>query len=338
MKLWWVLLLLLVGFTSCKKDGLPLNEHTVGLMELPLGFPEMPEPENNRYTYARWQLGKKLFFDPVLSSERTISCASCHHPERAFSDTVAFSLGVAQRTGTRNSPSLSNIGYHPYLQREGGVATLEMQVAVPIQEFHEMDFNFVEIIERLMLDSLYIAMSLAAYDRLPDPFVVSRALACFQRSLISGNSHYDHFLRGNKSGIFSESAKRGMAIFFREDIGCAHCHSGFNFTSYAFENNGLYEVYTDPGRERLTGMIADRGLFKIPSLRNVGFTAPYMHDGSLATLEEVVEHYSLGGKNYPGKSPIVKPLNLSTQDKADLVRFLESLSDYEFVNNSHFRQ
>lgn len=328
---------MIAGFSSCKKDVLPPTDGMIGLMEIPSGFPEMPEPEDNRYSYARWQLGKKLFFDPVLSRDNTIACASCHHSQHAFSDTVALSFGVSNRIGTRNAPSLTNIGYHPYLQREGGVASLEMQVAVPIQEFHEMDFNFVEITEMLLRDSQYIAMSMMAYERLPDPFVVSRALACFQRSLISGNSSFDYYQRGQNNDNFSESAKRGMALFFRDDIGCLHCHSGFNFTSYAFENNGLYEEYLDPGRERLTGKLVDRGLFKIPSLRNVGLTAPYMHDGSISTLTEVVEHYNSGGKNYPRKSPLVKSLNLSHQEKVDLVHFLESLSDYEFVNSSLFR-
>jgi cytochrome c peroxidase len=338
MKLWWTIFLILAGFTSCIKDVLPSDDSGVGLMEIPSGFPEMPEPEDNLYSYARWQLGKKLFFDPVLSRDNTIACASCHHPQYAFSDTVALSFGVSQRIGTRNAPTLTNIGYHPYLQREGGVATLEMQVAVPVQEFHEMDFNFVEITERLLQDSQYIAMSLSAYDRLPDPFVVSRALACFQRSLISGNSAFDAYQRGQNPGDFSVGAQRGMAIFFRDDIGCFHCHDGFNFTSYTFENNGLYEEYKDPGRERLTGKLEDRGLFKVPSLRNVGFTAPYMHDGSISTLAEVIEHYNRGGRDYPRKSPHIKKLNLSQQDKADLVLFLESLNDYEFANNSLFRQ
>jgi cytochrome c peroxidase len=300
------------------------------LLQVPDGFPELIFPEGNELTEARWLLGKKLFFDPVLSRDSSISCASCHLPQFAFSDTAAFSPGVDGAPGTRNAPSLANVAYHPYFMREGGVPTLEMQILVPIQEHNEFDFNILLIAERLQGDSLYRAMSQTAYGREPDHFVITRAIACFERTLLSGDSAYDR-------NELTSAAERGRQLFFGEKTQCSQCHGGFNFTHYAFENNGLYEEYADPGRFRLTGLEQDRALFKVPSLRNVALTAPYMHDGSLGSLKEVVAHYSSGGAAHPNKSPLIRPLGLSAQERADLVAFLESLTDVTFVNNPKFR-
>jgi cytochrome c peroxidase len=312
---------------ACGKEPVPEPEP---LLQVPNGFPDPIFPEGNELTEARWLLGKKLFFDPVLSRDSSISCASCHLPAFAFSDTTAFSPGVGGASGTRNSPSLANVAYHPYLLREGGVPTLEMQILVPIQEHNEFDFNILLIAERLQRDSLYRAMSQAAYGREPDHFVITRAIACFERTLLSGDSAYDR-------DELSPAAERGRQLFFGEKTQCSQCHGGFNFTHYAFENNGLYEEYADPGRFRLTGQEEDRALFKVPSLRNVGLTAPYMHDGSIPTLEAVVAHYDSGGAAHPHKSPLIKPLGLSAQERADLVAFLQSLTDEAFVNNPKFR-
>ncbi len=305
------------------------------LMEVPEGFPDIPFPSENAFTEARWELGKRLFFDPIMSVDASISCASCHKPELAFSDDRAFSPGVAQRPGTRNSPSLANVAYHPYYTREGGVPTLEMQVLVPIQEHNEFDFNILLIAERLRADSTYYQMALDAYEREPDPYVITRALACFERSLISGNSAYDQHERGQKN--LPPSALRGKELFFGERTQCNSCHSGFNFTNYAFANNGLYTNYEDLGRFRLTGQEQDRATYKVPSLRNVDLTAPYMHDGSMTTLEAVIEHYNSGGKDHPNKSPLLQPLLLNDQEKEDLVAFLQSLSDPLFTENPIFK-
>lgn len=316
------------------EEAVPLTPFPL-LMEVPEGFPDIPYPEDNAFTEARWQLGKQLFFDPIMSVDASISCASCHQPELAFSDDQAFSPGVAQRLGTRNSPSLANIAYHPYYTREGGVPTLEMQVLVPIQEHNEFDFNILLIAERLLADSTYYQMALDAYEREPDPYVITRALACFERSLISGNSAYDQHQRGEKN--LPPSVLRGQELFFSERTQCSNCHGGFNFTNYAFANNGLYSNYEDLGRFRLTGEEQDRATFKVPSLRNVELTAPYMHDGSLATLEAVIEHYNSGGKDHPNKSPLLQPLLLNDQEKEDLVAFLKNLSDPLFIENPIFK-
>jgi cytochrome c peroxidase len=335
----WFSLLLLLSWTACQdKEETMTPLHIPALMEIPKGFPPLDEPEGNEFTAERWALGKRLFFDPVMSLDSTISCASCHQPALAFSDEVAFSPGVENRPGVRNAPPLFNLAYHPYFTREGGVPTLEMQVLVPIQEHNEFDFNILLIAERLSKDSTYVAMCDAAYGRQPDAFTITRALACFERSLLSGNSRYDQYLQEGKEEVLSESAIRGMDLFFSEKTNCSQCHSGFNFSNYAFENNGLYDNYPDPGRFRLTGLETDRAKFKVPSLRNIEVTAPYMHDGSMQRLSEVIDHYQSGGKNHPNKDPLIQPLHLTDTDKQDLIEFLKSLTDDNFIHHPLFKQ
>ena len=330
---------LLIIFTACRKD-LPEESPVApeSLLAVPPGFPAPVFPDGNGLTPARWMLGKKLFYDPIMSSDSTRSCASCHHAAKAFSDTVAFSPGIADRPGTRNAPTLANIGYHPYFTREGGVPTLEMQILVPIQEHNEFDFNILLIVERLLRDTVYVRMSREAYDREPDAFVITRSIACFERTLISGQSPYDLYFLQGKNEALTTAEKRGMNLFFSEKTDCSQCHTGFNFTNYAFENNGLYADYPDPGRFRLTELESDRARFKVPTLRNVALTSPYMHDGSLTTLEAVVEHYNAGGYPHPNKNVLIRPLGLTADEKADLVAFLNSLTDQAFVRNPKFRQ
>ncbi|MBL7775164.1 MAG: cytochrome-c peroxidase [Saprospiraceae bacterium] len=328
----FILLLLLTG---CVKES-PEAPATGPLLAVPPGFPAPVFPVDNAFSPERWALGKKLFFDPVLSADSTVACASCHRPALAFADDRPFSPGVAGRPGARNAPSLANVAYQPYFTREGGVPTLEMQVLVPIQEHNEFGFNILPIAERLRRDSSYVRMSQAAYQRAPDPFVITRAIACFERSLISGRSRFDAWAYARNTAALSASERRGMQLFFSEKTQCGACHGGFNFTNYAFENNGLYVDYPDPGRYRLTELESDRARFKIPSLRNVALTAPYMHDGSLPSLEAVIEHYDSGGRAHPNKSPLVHPLGLSAREKSDLLAFLHSLTDTEFITNPNF--
>lgn len=302
----------------------------------PTGFPEIPVPDDNKFSEARWLLGRKLFYDPIMSVDSSISCSSCHLAQYAFSDTVALSLGAAKAPGTRNAPTLTNVAYHPYFTRDGGVPTLEMQILVPIQEHNEFNFNIVLIAERMQQDSSYAKMSREAYEREPDHFVITRALGCFERTMISGNSRYDqHFLQGKK--VLSDEEIRGKELFFSERVGCNNCHSGFNFTNYSFENNGLYIAYADSGRIRFTNKEADRALFKVPTLRNVALTAPFMHDGSISSLEAVVDHYSSGGVGHKHKSEHIKPLELKEDEKQSLVAFLNTLTDEEFINNKLYQ-
>ncbi len=313
------------------------------LVDVPPGFPAQTYPLDNQPTPERAALGKALFFSTAFSSDNSIACASCHRPEMAFTDGRAVSPGVAGRMGTRNTPSLANVGYLPYYLREGSVPTLEMQVLVPIQEHDEFDMNILDVAERLKSDTAIVRMSMQAYARDIDPFVITRAIACYERTLVSGRSRYDTYVSGgiasgrSNAVELNSSELRGMSLFFSSRVRCSSCHGGFAFTNHAFTNNGLYTSYSDAGRFRLTKAEGDRATFKTPSLRNVAVTAPYMHDGSLASLEAVVAHYSGGGAMHPNKSSLLKPLNLSSQEQIDLVSFLQTLTDREFCTNLSHR-
>lgn len=295
-------------------------------------FPEVPYTAENQFTPERFKLGKKLFFDPILSIDSTLSCASCHKPSLAFSDSVPFSPGVMDRPGTRNAPSLANVAFHPYFLKEGGVPTLEMQVLVPIQEHNEFAHNIVDIAEQLKKQPEYVRMCQDAYGRAPEAFTITRALGVFERSLISSNSPFDRHLQGDRTAMGKE-ALRGMELFFSDRVGCTNCHSGPNFTQYAFETNRSDTADGDIGRMRFSKIPADRFRFKVPSLRNVELTAPYMHDGRLATLEDVVEHYNGGGHSRAAPNDKIKPLGLSNHEIAELVAFLHSLTDTLFVQD-----
>ena len=333
------LLSLLLLVTACRKAS-PACEVLALPRELdvaPRGFPPLPFPAANAYTAARWRLGKKLFYDPVLSIDGSLSCGSCHQAEFAFADDRAFSPGVANRAGTRNAPALINLAYQPYFLREGGLPTLEMQILVPIQEENEFDHNIVDIAEVLKLDPEYVRMSQEAYAREPDAFVITRAIATFERTLVSGNSAYDKAEFQQCQEALTVAQQRGKALFFGPKANCSHCHNGLNFTNNAFENNGLYETYADVGRMRLSKDSADLARFKVPSLRNVALTAPYMHDGSITTLEAVISHYDQGGFAHPNKNPILKPIGLSQREKEDLLQFLNALTDTDFISDPRFQ-
>ena len=334
----WLVTLAAVALacSGCSKE-MERNEIVDNLLLLPFWIPEPPFQEENVFTQERWELGKKLFFDPSLSLNQTVSCGSCHLPSLAFSDSLPTSFGDLGTSGNTNAPPLFNLAYHPYYTRAGGVPSLEMQVAVPVQEHNEFNQNMVELIARLALNPLYEEASQIAYHRTFDSFTLTRALAVFERSLISGSSSYDRFSHLGEYSAMNPSAKRGMELFFSSKTNCSSCHSGFNFTSYEFENNGLYETYSDSGRMRITHLEEDRAKFKIPSLRNVAFTAPYMHDGTISTLQNVVAHYNSGGQTHANKSHLVRPLGLTETEQEDIVAFLNSLTDYSFIQNPNFR-
>ena len=329
--------LFLLSTLSCRQIEDGRARDYLGLLELPQGFEDPSFPEENLFTPERWALGKKLFFDPIMSRDQTVSCASCHKPELAFSDNSSVSFGVENRSGRRNAPSLANVAYHPYYTREGGVPTLEMQALVPIQEHDEFDFNILLIQERLYEIPEYVSMAQEAYGKLPDYQVITRALATFQRALLSGQSPYDEYINTQSTDALTPDQLRGMNLFFSDRLGCSNCHSGIHFTNYSLENNGLYEAYEDSGLYRLTNDSTDIGRFKVASLRNLSYTAPYMHDGSLSTLEEVILHYEVGVQSHPNLSDQITPFSLTQEERSDLLRFLESLDDDNFVSNPIFQ-
>ena len=325
----WLLIFLTLLFISCGKER--ANQNEIFQLDIPHGFPDPIIPEDNQLTYERIELGKRLFYDAILSKDGTISCESCHKQEFAFADNVTISAGVEGRFGFRNSMSLANMAYQDALMREGGVPTLEMQVLVPIQDHNEMDFNILSVAERLNLDSTYINASIRAYNRIPDAFVITRALASFQRTMLSGDSDYDR-------NLLDEKEENGKELFFSNELACSSCHGTFLFSNLTIENNGLYEVYEDSGKYRLTNLQEDIGKFKVPSLRNIEITAPYMHNGSLSNLEEVIEHYASGGKNHFNKSELITGFDITDDEKDNLIRFLKSLTDNNFTNNSLFEE
>lgn len=323
---------------SCKKETVDSISVPTSVMQIPEGFPPIVFPEGNDFTYQRWALGKRLFYDPIMSRQHTISCSSCHLSQNAFSDTLDFSKGDNSILGKSNAPTLTNIGYNPYFTRAGGVATLEMQILVPIQEHDEFNTNILDIVDRLNKIPSYVEQSNVAYGRAPDAFVITRAIANFERSLISGNSVYDQFQFQGKKNVLTTSQKSGMELFLSNRTNCSQCHNGFNFSNYNFENNGIPTTVNDSGRMRLTKLESDRGKFKVPTLRNIALTSPYMHDGSFKTLESVIDNYNKGGIAHKNKSGFIKPLGLSKDEQKNLIAFLNTLTDIHFINNPNFKK
>ncbi len=325
------LIVVVLNCFSCKNDDNNKTEDALYELEIPLGFPAFSIEEDKPITNLRVELGRMLFFDPVLSRDSSISCASCHQPQHFFTDGLAISKGIEDREGFRNTPSLANLIYSPVIFSDGGTDNLELQVLAPIEDHNEMDFNIVDAANRIANIDKYRELSLCAFDRKPDPFVITRSIAAFEKTLLSGNSPYDQYeFQGNLNAL-SEEEIRGKELFFSDKAKCTSCHSGHLFSNFSFENIGLYQEYEDIGRARITFLFSDEGKFKVPSLRNVAATPPYMHDGSKASLAEVIEHYSTGGAGHPFQSTLVNPLNLTDQEKSDLEVFLKALTDSTWV-------
>ena len=303
-------------------------------ISVPKGFPPIVFPTDNKPTAARVALGKKLFYDPQLSKDGTISCASCHLPTYSFSDTVALSSGTTHSQTMRNSTQLANVCYQQKLFSEGGVSSLEIQVLAPSNESVEMNKSLALVAKEINGDFLYNKLFEEAYHSPPNAKFIAYAIANFERTLISGNSRFDQYYYQGKKDRLSLSEINGYKIFTGN---CISCHSGFLFTDQQYYNIGLYEKDTDEGRARLTFNPNDLGKFKTPSLRNIALTAPYMHDGSMQTLTQVIDHYASGGKNNPLKNEQIKLIHLSKNDMKDLINFLHSLSDYSFVNNESYK-
>ena len=327
---------------------------------LPKGFSVTPAvPADNPMTNEKVELGRHVFYDTRLSANQTFSCASCHKQELAFTDGRAAGLGSTGQSHTRGSMSLANIGYSPTLTWANPLmTTLERQAQVPIFGDQPIELGMTSIAEveaRFRAIPRYQQLFAAAFPDEPQPITmtnVQRALASFQRTLISGNSPFDRWQFHNQSYAVSDAAKRGFLLFSSEKLECFHCHAGFNFSdhvSYAgqtfvtapYHNTGLYDTdglggYPAPntGTHEVTMAERDMGMFKAPTLRNVALTAPYMHDGSIATLSEVLDHYAKGGRARSFRTdPLLIGFTLSDQERADMIAFLESLTDTDFITN-----
>jgi len=324
-------LLPLLFLASCTDDTIdPFS------VDVPSWFPELPVPEGNLLTSARIALGRRLFYDPLLSRDSSLSCASCHVQSLAFTDGRAVAVGVEGRIGQRNAPTLTNVAYVPELNADGGIPTLELQAQAPIFAHEEMDFTIAGFLARIADDATYTTQFQAAYGREPDAFGISRALACFQRTFISGASRFDQFEYQGMTDALSEAEQRGRELFFSNTTDCSHCHTPPLFTTFDYANIGLYQTYADSGRARITRLPQDNGKFRIPTLRNIALTAPYMHDGSIATLRGAVAHFNNGGVGHGNQSEYVRQLHLTPLQVDDLVAFLDALTDQGFVNDPRF--
>ena len=307
---------LIVLISSCERN----NPEVPGTLS---NWPDMSYPQDNQPDASKINLGRQLFEDPILSIDSSISCASCHKSQFAFADNLTVSPGVEGRLGVRNSPSLLTIGYQPYFMREGGVPTLEMQILVPIQEHNEMAFNMVLLANRLNQDSTYKKLFLQAFNDSATAYTITRSIAQYERTLIYKDADIDAYISGDNNAI-TPSAKRGMELFYGA-ANCSKCHSGTLFTDYSFHNNGTSMLDGDYGRGQLTLDSSDFYTFKVPSLRNAALTAPFMHDGSVATLEDVLIQYNAGGTLHDYQSLLIQPLGLSNSQLSDLQSFMEAL-------------
>lgn len=341
---------------------------------LPVGIPKPKVPDDNPMTPEKVALGRHLFYDTRLSGNETFSCATCHRQELAFTDGLPFSEGSTGDLTPRSSMSLTNVAYlSNFTWANPAIPSLELQAKIPMFGEFPVELGLAGqeevLFERLRAEPIYEDLFRVAFPDRPDPIdleSILKALAAFERSLLSFGSPFDRFAYDGDPDALTESQKRGRDLFFSERTECHHCHGGFNFTdttlhenttfeeepfhntglynldgegAYPEGNRGLYEITFEPG---------DMGRFRAPSLRNVAVTAPYMHDGSIATLSEVVDHYARGGRliaegpfagdgaENPLKSEFVQGFELSDSEKADLVAFLEALTDPDFLANPAF--
>jgi cytochrome c peroxidase len=298
---------------------------------VPKGLKDLKVPENNPLTKDKVELGKQLYFDPRLSRDNTVSCASCHDPEKGWSNGERFATGVRGQKGGRSAPTIINAAYHPLQFWDGRADQLEGQALGPIQNPIEMDLTLKELLERLNAIPGYKSQFEKAFSDGITEANVARAIASFERTILSGNAPYDDYKAGNKSALSAE-AELGRKVFFGKG-NCSACHSGPNFSDAGFHNIGIGidDAKPDIGRQEVSQLLGDRGAFKTPILREIAKTAPYMHDGRLATLEEVIEYYVKGGTQNPQLDEEMFPLKLSDEEKKGLKSFLvEALSSRDY--------
>lgn len=285
------------------------------------------------------QLGEMLFFEKMLSADSSISCASCHKPEFAFADTVAFSVGVGGKLGKRNAPSCANLADRPYLFYDGRAASLEDQVKFPIEDKNEMNVPIEEVVKRLNANKHYVTRFQKIFHSKPTEDYLKKAIASFERTLETSKTPFDRYMDSDDPSKTSAAAIRGRELFMTK-ARCFDCHFSPDFTGDEFRSIGLFDgkKLNDSGRYLFSKSLADIGKFRVPGLRNVAATAPYMHNGMFKTLKEVIEYYDDPYKIIPEPfnidTSLAKPLNLSTQEKTDLEAFLISLTDDRFSRKS----
>jgi cytochrome c peroxidase len=339
--------------TACKKD--PTSEPAVEQDNTPyiLSYGSFPAPAitpDNLLSNAGVFLGRMLFYEPMLSKDGSMTCASCHNQNNAFDDTARFSTGVRGLKGGRQAMAIFNMAWNTNnFFWDGRAELLRHQATKPIQDPLEMDESIENVIAKLSSSQKYKDHFIRAFGSADiTELTISLALEQFMNSIVSYQSKYDDFL-ANKVNL-TPSENRGRKLFLQEynqfipdssGADCAHCHSGFNFENDRYMNNGLDATFTDSGRAKATLNSRDVGKFKVVSLRNIALTAPYMHDGRFQTLEQVLEHYNNGVKASSTLDPAMEQtratgLRLDVQDKLDLIAFLNTLTDQQFINNSEY--
>jgi cytochrome c peroxidase len=364
--IWPIALCVLIWVSCNKEEPEPIPSKSSNLcevidgagtpyeLEIPFFFPEPALPEDNPFTEEAVELGRHLFWEKRLSRNNTVSCGSCHFPSAAFADDLPKSVGLYGDLTRRNSMPLINMAWNTDFFWDGRAETLEEQLLEPIENPIEMDLTWREAVERIGSDAEYQEMFTAAFGTpCVDSVRITYAMAQFIRTMISANSRFDRARYGPEQLSLSE--QQGLDLFLNEGGDpnifqggqnggdCFHCHGGSLtlFTDQQFHNNGLDSVFTDLGRAEVNGSPFSEGQFKTPTLRNIALTAPYMHDGRFETLHEVIEHYNSGGHPSPTIDPLMKfqgvGLGLSEQDINDLVAFLETLTDEDFINNPDFQ-
>ncbi len=309
--------------SSLPQDSLPAK---LAVDAIPLGLEARSLPKDNPLTESRVQLGRKLFFDPILSGDNTVACATCHQPAHGFASAEAKPRGIRGQQLTRRAPSLFNRAYGTAFFWDGRAATLEEQALRPIEDPTEMGSSVVAALDRLQKRQEYKEQFETAFGDGVTAANLAKALASFERVLLRGDSPIDHFRRKGEHGALTPAQRHGLWLY-ESKANCWRCHVGPNFTDESFHNTGVSwgQMPLDLGRHAITKKDADKGKFKTPTLRGVALTAPYMHDGSLKSLEEVVRFYSRGGNANPNRDPILQPLHLSDEEVRSLVEFLKAL-------------
>ncbi len=342
---------------------------------IPGPFPRPAVPADNPMSVAKVELGRHLFHDKRMSVNGQQSCASCHRQELAFTDGLPRSIGTTGMQHPRGSMSLANVAYNPALTwADPAMRALEDQALVPMLGTDPVELGLggreAEFLRTVRRDTVYQRLFARAFAEAPDPYSIPnvvRAIAAFERTMLSMRSPYDRYRYGGERDAISESARRGEAFFFSgQQGGCFQCHGGWNFSGPVrfegrtdvdapFFNTGLYNTAgavsypaSNTGVHGITGRAGDIGKFRVPTLRNIAVTAPYMHDGSIATLDEVLDHYAAGGRTIttgpyagvgrlnPNKAPNVDGFTLTTQQRRDLISFLETLTDSAFLRDTAF--
>jgi cytochrome c peroxidase len=302
--------------------------------QLPPGFPAPLVPADNPMSVPKVRLGERLFCEPRLSVSGTASCASCHQPARAFTDGRARAAGATGQSSARSAPTLANVAYATaYTWSDPRVRSLEQQMLRPLFDEHPLELGLTgrqtQLLALLSADAHYPQQFAAAFPGAAVPLSIDhliKAIAAFERTLISGRSAFDRYVFDDERTALSAAARRGMALFYAARVGCAGCHGGLNFSG-ALRYQGHAAARAAYAN---TGLAAEPGRFRVPTLRNIALTAPYMHDGSIASLAAVIEHYDAGAHG-PGVDPRIRPLHLSAAEKSDLLAFLDALTDPEFL-------